>query len=186
MKKETKKNVKSTRGNLIGVIGSGLLLFVLIVALLIPQASQLQLGRQSLLETEAQIALLQSATSDRIETQEEFLELDDSPILEQSLLPEDRVIQFIEDIETAAQTAGTKHSVRLHTDRRTQQESIITIPITIQATGDWDAVITLLSELEQFSWYINTTSLSITVNPLDKNSQDILIQANSFWSTSTP
>ncbi|PIW36352.1 MAG: hypothetical protein COW24_05815 [Candidatus Kerfeldbacteria bacterium CG15_BIG_FIL_POST_REV_8_21_14_020_45_12] len=155
---------------------------VLLVALLVPQARELHSSRQNLLETEAQINLLQTAVSNRETTQQDYLALEDSSTLEQSLLDEQQVISFIEDIESAAKLAGVTHSVQLQTSSREVQASLIIIPVTIQARGTWTELLQFIAELELHDWYINATQVSISNAIIDTDQQELLIQAKSFWS----
>ncbi len=157
------------------------LFFVLIIAALVPNMKQMQLSTRSLQEVRAQTALVEQAVNDRINAQEDVLELDNRTILDDAILKENDIIIFIEQFESAAEKANIDHILRFKTEERKKEKTLSIIPITIQANGELPDILKFIEEIEILNIYINPTSVSLKTDLIDEKKQELFIEAYSYW-----
>ncbi len=159
-----------------------LLLCVVIVALIcIPQFQTLVHLHHEWSETEAQTVILEDAALAQISNQKDFPQLDSEIILEETILPEDHVIEFVEVFEDAAERTGATQHVSLLTGQRVVQQGVVKIPIDISLSGSWDQITQFIGFIESAGFYLNTTSYSITEQSLVTDQYNVSISALSFW-----
>lgn len=157
------------------------LILLVLLFFLVPLFQQLNDTTQLVQETRAQRLVLEQAIEDRLEVRSNLTQLNEATLLDLTLPTEDKVISYIEAIESDARETSVTEQLTFHTPLRTVSNGLITIPLTMNISGQWNDVIDFLALLEQEPFYLNTTTLDLSRQSLTGDVITIRLSADSYW-----
>lgn len=146
-----------------------------------PQVQLLLQQHVTLAETESHARLVQDAAEANATSQSDTPDVLNGTVLQNALLPEDGVVQFVEVLESAAERTNVTQHVELLSGRRVVQRGVVTIPAQLSVTGAWDDVVKFVGELEQSNLYLNVTAVDIAANSQQSHDTAWTISATTFW-----
>jgi len=102
--------------------------------------------------------------------------------LEQSLLPSNDTLTFINDLENTAENHHLDQIIRL-ADFEFNNELILSTPIQLTVNGSYDNLIYYLQDLDTKPYYFNINKLDISSESENRSIQTITatIEANIYW-----
>lgn len=152
----------------------------IIFLLSIPLTQQLLLDNQELEAHQQREYIQEQIQHGAQQRKETYAQIEDTSILAHSLVSQDHIIEFIENLETAAAENTVTEQMELFHDKQTLKNGVAIIPATISLRGSWENLMRFCGTMEAFDFYINPRSISISEDSITQT-QQMNIDVLTYW-----
>lgn len=163
------------------IILQSIVFLCIIIVLLIPLIRKLKTTQTELAAAESETQRASETVISQQQAAQYVEDIEQHELLNNGLLAEEEIIEFIETLESAADHNNVVHTIELQNAQRKTENGVTSIPAQLTVSGSWDDTIHFLSEIEQEYFYLNPQIIDITHQSLPEPKEIIQIQLLTYW-----